>query len=223
MMNKPHFRQQPHPMIRLIGLLSAAITLMLASSPAQSGDTVIELWDTIKAPLPVAVKAVKVDPAKTAFLVLDIEQRTCNSQTRPRCIEAVPKIKDFLDKVRAKGVFVAYSLTSLGTPETILPQVSPLGGEPVVKSSVDKFFNTDLEKILRGRGIDTVIIAGTTAEGAVIHTATGASMRGFKVIVPVDGMPAGTLYAEQYSSWHLLNAPGTRQNTTLTRFDMIGF
>jgi nicotinamidase-related amidase len=55
-----------------------------------------------------------------------------------------------------------------------------------------------------------VIIAGTTAEGAVLHTATGAAMRGFKVIVPIDGMSAGTLDAEQYTAWYLVNAPGAR-------------
>ena len=99
----------------------------------------------------------------------------------------------------------------------------PSGKGAVVKSSVDKFYNTELENILRDKGIKTVIIAGTTAEGAVLHTATGASMRGFRVIVPVDGMSAGNLYPEQYTAWHLLNAPGTRRSTTLTRFDMIGF
>ena len=108
-----------------------------------------------------------------------------------------------------------------GTPETILPGATPLEGEPIVKSSVDKFYKTDLEKILKKKGIKTVIIIGTTAEGAVLHTATGASMRGFQVIVPIDGMSAGTLYAEQYTAWHLVNAPGTRRRTTLTRFDMI--
>jgi len=90
----------------------------------------------------------------------------------------------------------------------------------VVRSSVDKFYNTDLEKILRDRGIKTVIIAGTAANGAVLHTATGAAMRGLKVIVPVDLMSAD-LYAEQYTAWHLVNAPGTRRQTTLTRSDLI--
>ena len=85
---------------------------------------------------------------------------------------------------------------------------------------MDKFYNTDLEKILRDRGIKTVIIAGTAANGAVLHTATGAAMRGLKVIVPVDLMSAD-LYAEQYTAWHLVNAPGTRRQTTLTRSDLI--
>ena len=115
-----------------------------------------------------------------------------------------------------------YSLAGRAKPEDILSGVAPTN-EPIVKSSVDKFYKTDLEKILRDKGIKTVIISGTTAEGAVIHTATGAAMRRFNVIVPVDGMSAGTLYAEQYTAWHLINAPGSRRRTTLTKFDMIDF
>ena len=209
-------------------VMFTAILLIACSffnSPIYAGDseTIIDLWDTTKAPPPVELKAVKLDPKETAFLILDIEERTCNPERRPRCISSVPKIKGFLDRARSNGVFVVYSMTSRGEIETILPGVTPQGKEPVVKSSVDKFYNTELEKILREKGIKTVIIVGTTAEGAVLHTATGASMRGFRVIVPVDGMSAGELYAEQYTAWHLLNAPGTRRNTTLTKFDMIGF
>jgi len=195
------------------------------NSPVCAGEneTIIELWDKVKIPTPVELKAVKLDPKETAFLILDIEELTCNPERRPRCIASVPKIKGFLDRARSKGIDVVYSLTSRGEIETILPGVTPQEKEPVVKSSVDKFFNTELEKILREKAIKAVIIAGTTAEGAVLHTATGAAMRGFRVIIPVDGMSAGTLYAEQYTAWHLLNAPGTRRSTTLTRFDMIGF
>lgn len=46
-------------------------------------------------------------------------------------------------------------------------------------------------------------------------------MRGLSVIVPVDGMSAGTLYAEQYTAWHLVNAPGTRTRTNLTTLEAI--
>lgn len=116
---------------------------------------------------------------------------------------------------------VVHSLTSKGTPDTIPPQALPLPGEPIVQSTVDKFFNTELDAILKKLGVSTVIVTGTTAEGAVLHTATGAAMRGLSVIVPVDGMSAATLYAEQYTAWHLLNAPGTRARATLTTLDAI--
>jgi nicotinamidase-related amidase len=199
------------------------IPLLFSAGPAhvEGGKTIVDLWSSVKAPPPVTLDEVKIDPAYTALLILDIEQRTCNAQDRPRCVDSAPKIKAFLKKARSKGIFIVYSNTNLGTPRTILPEVKPQGHEPIVKSGVDKFYNTDLEKILRDKGISLVIIVGTTAEGAVLHTANGAAMRGFQVVIPVDGFSAGNLYAEQYTAWDLVNAPGTRQHTTLSRLDMI--
>lgn len=185
-------------------------------------DTIIDEWNSVKAPKPPELKPVKVEPKDTALLVLDIEQRTCNAKRRPRCIASVPKIKDLVTRARAKGVPVVYSLTSRGKPEDILPEVAPLSGEPVVKSSVDKFYGTDLQKILKEKGIKTVIIVGTAANGAVLGTAIAAAMRRLNIIVPVDGM-SDKPYSEQYVAYHLVNAPGTRNRTTLTKISMIEF
>jgi nicotinamidase-related amidase len=85
----------------------------------------------------------------------------------------------------------------LTMPDSCQSYTSFVGVEPIVKSSVDKFYKTDLEKILHEKKIKTVNIIGTTAEGAVLHTATAAAMRGFRVVIPIGGMSAGTLYAEQ--------------------------
>ena len=194
--------------------------LLLAPAAAAAG-TIVDEWASIQPPAPVELKAVTVNATDTAFLVLDIEERTCNMQARPRCVESAPRIGAFLAKARQAGMPVVHSLTSKGTPDTILPQALPLPGEPIVQSTVDKFFNTELDAILERLGVSTVIVTGTTAEGAVLHTATGASMRGLNVIVPVDGMSAATLYAEQYTAWHLLNAPGTRARATLTTLEAI--
>jgi len=187
-----------------------------------ASETIIEAWHSVKAPKPPELKPVKVNSKDTALLVLDIEQRTCNAERRPRCIASVPKIKDLISRARAKGVPVVYSLTSRGTPEQILPEVAPLSGEPVVKSSVDKFFGTDMEKILKEKQIKTVIIVGTAANGAVLGTAIAAAMRRLNIVVPVDGM-SDRLYSEQYVAYHLVNAPGTRNRTTLTKISMIEF
>ena len=64
--------------------------------------------------------------------------------------------------------------------------------------------------MLKDKGITTVIVVGTLANGGVLHTASEAALRGFKVVVPVDGMSSpnlDTLYTEQYTAWHLANAP----------------
>jgi len=210
------------PLMLLVSLI-AVFPFFNSQIPVSHAQTIVDEWEKVKAPKPVELKTVKIKPEETAFLILDIQKRSCNSKRRPRCVSTVPAIQKFLNKAKSKGVTVVYSLTSRGKPEDILSEVAPTGNEPVVKSSVDKFYKTNLEKILRDKGIKTVIIAGTSAEGAVIHTATGASMRRFKVIVPVDGMSSGTLYAEQYTAWHLTKAPGTKRRTTLTSFDKIDF
>ena len=195
-----------------------SLMIMAGSSQAQSIDS---LWSQVQPPPLPALEQVSPDPAATALLVLDIEQLTCNPERRPRCLETVPRIAALIDKARAGKMPVIYSLTPRGTQETILDPVKPLGNEPIVSSSVDKFWNTDLEKILKEKGITTVIVTGTAAHGAVLHTATAAGFRNLKVILPVDCLSAADLYTEQATVQLLLTGPGTRRAITLTRSDMI--
>ena len=186
-----------------------------------AGNTIIDEWNTVKAPPPPELKPVTIEPRETALLILDIQHQNCNPERRPRCVASIPKIRRLLTEVRNRRMPVLYSLTRNASTADIREEVSPHPGDPIVKSGVDKFHGTELEEILRAKEIQTVILVGTSAHGAVLHTATGAAMRGFRVIVPVDGMSAGDPYAEQYTSWHLVNGPGTRRQTTLTCIDLI--
>ncbi|EGJ50737.1 cysteine hydrolase family protein [Desulfocurvibacter africanus] len=218
-----------HYRLLLPALIVVTALALMSSVPladAQNADTglersVIELWNTCTVPRPPELKPVELDPKTTAYLVLDIEELTCNESSRPRCLKAVPGIAAFLAKARAAKMPVVYSLTRRGTPETILSPVKPRPDEPVVQASVDKFVGTDLEKILREKGVKTVVVTGTAANGAVLHTAVGAAIRGFDVIVPVDGMPGTTLYEEQYTAYHIVAAPGVRDRSLLTRFGLM--
>lgn len=182
--------------------------------------TIVDEWKAVKAPSPPELKAVTVDSQTTALVVMDIQKQNCTLEKRPRCVSSVPNIQSLLAKAREKGMAVLYTLTRNAEPTDFLSEVAPRPGEPVVKSGVDKFYGTDLEKLLRERNITTVIMVGTAAHGAVLHTSTGAALRGFQVVVPVDGMSADP-YAEQYTAWHLVNAPGSKGQTTLTRISMI--
>src|SRR6185437_5656433 len=107
--------------------------------------------------------------------------------------------------------------------EDIAQDLAPRAGEPVVSSGADKFRGTDLEKLLKDKGVTAVIVVGTAAHGAVIYTASAAAMRGMKVIVPVDGVSADIPYAEQYTAWHLANAPSVSAAVTLTTIGDIRF
>ena len=58
---------------------------------------------------------------------------------------------------------------------------------------------------------------------AVLDTATDAALNGMNIVLPVDGMSSTELYGEQYVAWHMVNAPGVSQKTTLTSIDRIKF
>lgn len=206
---------------RIAGAAFAAFAACVAASA--HADTIIDEWPSVKAPPAPQLKPAKIDPKTTAFLSLDLVKGTCNTERRPRCLQTIPIVEKLLNDARAKGVAVVHSLPGSATPEDILPAVAPKSGEPVVKASVDKFLNTDLDKILKEKGIQTVIIVGTTAEGAVLFTATEAAVRGYNVVVPVEGSTAGSTYAEAAVAWMLANAPGVSPKTTLTKADMIGY
>lgn len=206
----------------LPGTLTATFLLATLFTPGTlAAQSIIDDWSKVQAPPPPVLHKVTVDPATTALLVLDIAKQTCNAEQRPRCIAMLPRVSHLLASARDKGMFVVYTLGSASTPADILPEVARQGSEPVVTSGPDKFVATDLEKILKDKGIKTVITVGAAAHGAVLHTAAGSAFRGYKVVVPVDGMAAESLYAEQYTAWDLINAPRLPDKITLTTTEMI--
>lgn len=206
--------------IAVFCLLSILSGLLLIDSPAAAQDVIAE-WSSVPTPPPPELKDVTVDPKTTALLLLDFNKQTCNAERRPRCIASIPKMKRLLDYARTKRIFVIYSLSAGAVPGDIAADLAPMAGDPVVISGPDKFMGTDLEKILKDKGIKTVIATGTAAHGAVLYTASGAALRGMKVIVPVDGLSAENVYAEQYVVWNLVNAPRISANVTLTRAERI--
>ena len=199
-------------------LFAASFGLLASAATAQ---TIVDEWGSVKTPPAPQLKPVTVDTKTTALLMLDFMNQNCGA--RPRCVASLPAVKKLLDEARAKGVLVVYATVPGGKVADTRPEVAPTGGEPVVSSGPDKFLNTDLEKILKDKGIQSVITVGTAAHGAVRNTASVAALRGRKVIVPVDGMSAESAYAEQYTAWHLANAAVLSRNVTLTKLDMVKF
>ena len=201
--------------------LAVAVGAGASTSHAAS---IIDEWASVKAPPAPTLKPVTVDSKTYALLVIDMVKETCNEKARPRCVDTIVPLVKLLGEARAKGVTVIYSLGPRG--KDIVEGLAPKSGEPVVKSGADKFINTDLEKIIKDKGITSLIVVGTLANGGVFYTASEAALRGFNVVVPVDGMSSpnlNTLYTEQYTAWHLANAPAFGGRMTLTKIDMIKF
>ncbi len=160
-------------------LVRTACFAIAGLAPALThSQTIVDEWAGIKAPAPPTLKAVTIDPKTTALLMLDFVNQGCGP--RPRCVASIPASKKLLDEARSRGMAVMHSVTGSTRSEDIVKELAPRDGEPVVTSSVDKFRNTELEKMLKDRGIQTVITIGTSANGAVLNTATGAVVRGLK-------------------------------------------
>ena len=201
-----------------------AVGIVLASflaGPAASGQTIVDKWTSVPAPPPPALKEVTVDPKSTALLMLDFMNQNCGK--RPACVASLPTMKKLLADARAAKAAVIYSIIANSTTADIMPDVAPLADEPWVQAGADKFLNTDLAKILKDKGIQTVIVTGTASNGAVLFTAAGAAFRGMTVVVPVDGMSASDPYADLATAYTFVNAPSVSTKTTLTKADMIKF
>ena len=69
----------------------------------------------------------------------------------------------------------------------IIPELRPRAGEPVIdKPGKGAFYQTDLELMLKNRGIETLLVCGVTTEVCVNTTVREANDRGFRCIVLAD-------------------------------------
>jgi nicotinamidase-related amidase len=208
-------------------LAAAAIAFAAAISgtgTVRAADIIAD-WPTIQMPPPPQLKSVTVEPKTTALLLFDFMNTNCNTQERPRCVEAVPKLKALMDRARAAGMLVAYTLPGGG--KIVDPGIAPHDGEVVdqKQGGPDKFLGSDLDQRLKDHGIKTVILCGTSAQGVGIGTASAAAQRGYHVAYPVDCLPSESAFREAYAAWHMAGGgpPVTTKWVTVTRTDMITF
>jgi nicotinamidase-related amidase len=199
--------------------LAASFAIAIAL-PARAA-SVIDEWASVKLPPAPALKPATVDPKTTALLMLDFMNQNCGK--RPRCKATVPAVKKLLDQARAKKMAVVYTFIAKTTAADVIKDIAPVSGEPSVTAGPDKFIGTNLEKILKDKGITTVIAVGTSSNGAVLYTGSAAALRGMKVIVPVDGMSSTDALTDATSVLVLTTAPRVSANVTLTAIDMIKF
>jgi len=211
-----------------LGLIFALLAIVIAPAAPTAAQLTAPTPPTLPDPV-----AVTLNPQTTALLVLDLNVPLC--APRPDCAAMIPSVAGLLAAARSAGATVVFSSTPApGSPSgaPIVPDLAPQPGEPIVVSHADKFFETPLADILSNAGVDTVVIVGFSANGAVMYTSFGANERGITVVVPEDGMAAADPFATFVTGYQLLNEPGysnlantplTANAVTLSRTDLISF
>ncbi|MGQ9585713.1 MAG: cysteine hydrolase family protein [Anaerolineae bacterium] len=156
---------------------------------------------------------VEVDAKHAALIVVDMQNDFVDPKGAlfvPAARETIPAIQHLLDLARASGMMVCFT-QDWHTPEDpefaiwgshavadtwgseVIPELALQGGEVIIhKQQYDAFFGTNLDQVLRERGIRDVIVCGTVANICVHYTAASAALRGYRVILPTDAISALT-------------------------------
>jgi nicotinamidase-related amidase len=214
-------------------LLTSGLVLAFCGGAAQAqpaGRAASKPMVTLQMPaLPDPVR-VTLNPATTALLVLDYVDPICNSQ--PKCKgQMLPAMTPFMARARQAGLVVAYGTRDQNMSKW-LPELAPAPGDiKIVNTAQDRFYNTDLDKALKAKGITTIIMVGWKVSGSVAYTSVGATVRDYTVVIPVDTTTATTDYETDIGFYQILNqgngnltnVPLKPKAPTLSRTDMITF
>jgi nicotinamidase-related amidase len=152
--------------------------------------------------------------ASQALLVMDVQNSIVSRFTSDT--EYLPRMAKAIDAARAAGVPVIYVVVgfrpgfpeispknktfgalkaatgaaSLATAEAfqVHESVAPREDEVVVtKRRVSGFAGSDLDVVLRAKGIDTLVLTGIATSGVVLSTLRQAADLDFGLVVPADG------------------------------------
>ncbi len=154
---------------------------------------------------------VRVDPNRTALIVVDMQNdfvEEGGSLVVPDARATVPAIRRLLELARGTGMKVVFTQDTHaeGDPEweiwpehvhegswgwRIVEELEPREDELVIrKVRYDAFYGTHLDHFLRLWGVDTLILCGTVANICVHYTAASAALRWYGVIIPRDATSA---------------------------------
>jgi len=211
-------------LVAALALVSACTAPAAAPSPTPTPTTAAQTSPTPTAspaptsPIPKIPDPVAVEiPVKgSALLVLDITSVIC--PPRPTCVASVPKIAALVKKARDAKVPVIYSQTATAG-STYIADIAPQPGDATVTGRADKFYQTNLEQILKDKAVETAVVVGSAANGAVLYTTFGLGLRGITVVVAEDGISGDPVFTETLTRWQLLNEPGfaNANNTPLDK------
>ena len=172
-------------------------------------------------------KPVTMDSKSTAILVLDLNAR-CDDPKQV-CSKITAPLGDFLDKARAASVPIIYTVSAAAKGKPIGELAAPLRRKEseviIYPDAFDKFYSGELQAWLKDRDAKTLIITGSSTNGAVLYTATTAArMHRYNIVIPMDGVNAATTYEHEYSIHQFTVLPAEANKLfQFTKLSMISF
>jgi nicotinamidase-related amidase len=136
-------------------------------------------------------------PVKPALLVIDIQNAYLDIVPELEKKQAMHYINGLIDLFRSNGypVIRIYHYSKeygpeQGTEQFEYPEsVSIQPGDPkVIKTYPDGFNKTDLDKILREKGSNTLFLCGLSAVGCVLATWIGAQDHDYRAFIVKDAI-----------------------------------
>jgi len=165
-----------------------------------------------------------VSPADSALLVLDMQRYFLAEDSHafiPAAAAILPGVARLIDSYSRRNLPIIFTrhlnteadagmmsvwwndLIEPGTPLSwIVPELNGDRGEVIKKTQYDAFHGTDLERRLRDRGVRQVVICGVMTHLCCETTARAAFVRGFEVILAIDGTATYNEPLHRATLWH---------------------
>ena len=171
--------------------------------------------------------------SKQAVLVMDMLNDFLTGHLKcERAGKIVPGLQRLLSGARDAGVPVVYSRDAhlptdfelrvwgehamADTPgAAVIPELAPEDGDfELPKRTYSAFHDTGMDQLLRGLGVETVVITGVHTHICGLHTAADAFFRGYRIIVVTDAVSAFTAEDQAYGLQYLEKIYGARMVST---------
>ncbi|GAA2830874.1 hydrolase [Kitasatospora paracochleata] len=139
------------------------------------------------------------DPARTALVLIDLMDRIVGLPVEPRSgAEVVAASVALAQRFRAAGApVIAVRVERPGVDEQppgsgLTAEIEALADRTVVKRTIGGFYGTELNDLLEGFGVDTLVFGGIATNLGVESTARAATDHGYEVAFVEDALAALT-------------------------------
>lgn len=133
----------------------------------------------------------KLKNNKTALIIIDVQNFYWSKETHE---EYIANLQRILEDARRRKLYIIHVKHVWGdNPEDkifdIREEITPLTDEPIViKHEAGAFYQTNLEELLKSRGIEDIFITGMQTHLCCDTTTREASTRGYNTTVIKEGV-----------------------------------